>query len=332
LKMKRIQLELFFGDSVRKLNIRRIRSDKSRLGQVLTNLLSNAIKFADTSVDRREIRVDVNVSFNSPKEGTCLPPDEDEIPENSAAPIYLYLAVKDSGPGLKPDDLNLLFKRFQQGSNSHDVFGGSGLGLFVSRKLCDLMNGRIDVDSIFGQGATFRFYIQSFNCPVEADMGDITPDDSDTRMVFPNNEMPAPVIPPNMLSSRPHVLITEDNLINQTVLNRQLKSAGYLTSLASHGQQAIDQIRALAKQQQIFDAILMDCEMPVMDGLTAVREIRRLEAASEIPGPNRIYALTGNARAGQVESAREAGMDDVLIKPYKIDQLLNKLRSSRPMI
>jgi len=105
-----------------------------------------------------------------------------------------------------------------------------------------------------------------------------------------------------------------------------------LTSLASHGQQAIDQIRALAKQQQIFDAILMDCEMPVMDGLTAVREIRRLEAASEIPGPNRIYALTGNARAGQVESAREAGMDDVLIKPYKIDQLLKKLRSSRPMI
>ena len=98
----------------------------------------------DTSVDRREIRIDVDASFSAPKEGTCLPPDEDQIPENPAAPIYLYLAVKDSGPGLKPDDLNLLFKRyllqwnkscpfltsprFQQGSNSHDVFGGSGLG------------------------------------------------------------------------------------------------------------------------------------------------------------------------------------------------------------
>ncbi|KIJ50954.1 hypothetical protein M422DRAFT_776871 [Sphaerobolus stellatus SS14] len=335
LKMKRIKLELNFRDSVSRLNIRRIRSDKSRLGQVLTNLLSNAIKFADTSVDRREIQVDVGVSFNLPKEGTCLPPDEDHIPENPAAPIYLYVAVKDSGPGLQPDDLHLLFKRFQQGSNSHDVFGGSGLGLFVSRKLCDLMNGRIDVDSVFGQGATFRFYIQAFNCPVDADpepgaVRSITQHESETKQTFPNNN-PIPIIPLNMLSSRPHVLITEDNLINQTFFSRQLKGAGFLTSLASNGLQAIEHIKGFAERQQLFDAILMDCEMPVMDGLTAVREIRRLEAAGELPGRNRIYALTGNARAGQVESAREAGMDDVVIKPYKIDQLINKIRSARPI-
>jgi len=257
---------------------------------------------------------------------------EDQIPENPSSPMYLYVAVKDSGPGLKPDDLHLLFRRFQQGSNSHDIFGGSGLGLFVSRKLCDLMDGRIDVDSIYGQGATFRFYIQAFNCPVEPDpegtVGNVTYDITEISLPSTNQTI---ILPPNMLSSRPHVLITEDNLINQTVLNRQLKGAGFLTSLASNGQQALEQIHALAKQQQMFHVILMDCEMPVMDGLTAVREIRRMEASGEIPGRNRVFALTGNARAGQVESAREAGMDDVLIKPYKIDQLLHKLRGGRQL-
>jgi len=337
LKMKRIRMALQFGDSIQRLHIRRIRSDKSRLAQVLTNLLSNAIKFADTSVNKREIQVTVDVSFRPPKEGTCLPPKEDRIPDNPAAPLYLYVAVKDSGPGLKPDDLTVLFQRFQQGSNSHDVFGGSGLGLFVSRKLCDLMNGRIDVDSIYGKGATFRFFIQASNSPMGPDSREI----SDNSMKNENTTKTSPsrsnsvefAVASEGRPSAPHILITEDNLINQTVLNRQLKGAGFSTTLASHGQQAIDRIRALASaaaadktSRRLFDAILMDCEMPVMDGLTAVREIRRLETSGELPGRNRIYALTGNARSGQVESARDAGMDDVFIKPYKLDELLFKLR------
>lgn len=333
LKMKRISLDLTFGDSIRLLRVRRIRSDKSRLGQVLTNLLSNAIKFADTSVDERKIQVTVDVSFDPPREGTCLPPLEDKIPEDPAAPIYLYISVKDSGPGLHPDDLALLFKRFQQGSNSHDVFGGSGLGLFVSRKLCDLMNGRIDVDSVYGHGATFRFFIQALNSPVGPDSAEASDPD-----IYHNNTIidvartktsePPSTSRNTSPSYRGHILITEDNLINQTILNRQLKGAGFLTTLAANGQQALDCIRALAAEQRFFDVILMDCEMPVMDGLTAVREIRRLETSGELKGRNRIFALTGNARSGQVESAKSAGMDDVLIKPYKLDELLMKLLPS----
>ncbi|KAF8576294.1 hypothetical protein K439DRAFT_1640612 [Ramaria rubella] len=334
LKMKGISMYLHFGESIRKLRIRRIRSDKSRLAQVLTNLLSNAIKFADTSVDKREIEVNVEVSFGPPDQGNCLPPSEDEAPDDPAAPIYLYVAVKDSGPGLKPDDLTLLFKRFQQGSNSHDVFGGSGLGLFVSRKLCDLMDGRINVDSIYGQGATFRFFIQASNSPMGPENREITASDlsNERRATRPGPRSPE-IGRRAGGTAHPHILITEDNLINQTVLNRQLKGAGFITTLASNGQQAIERIRALAFTynaqpvlSKLFDAILMDCEMPVMDGLTAVREIRRLEASGELPGRNRIYALTGNARAGQVQSALDAGMDEVLIKPYRLDELLFKLR------
>ncbi|GJJ11735.1 hypothetical protein Clacol_005973 [Clathrus columnatus] len=305
LKMKRIRLDLIFGDSLRRLHVRRIRSDKSRLGQVLTNLLSNAIKFVDTSVDRREISVSVDVSFNPPQEGSCLPPLEDQIPDDPAAPIYLYIAVKDSGPGLHPDDLALLFKRFQQGSNSHDVFGGSGLGLFVSRKLCDLMNGRIDVDSVFGEGATFRFFIQTINSPVG-------PDSLEASDLSVYNNTFVDVSHENINTP----LHSNKNSLLNTRGHRQLKGAGFSTTLAANGQQALDSIKQLSDEGKIFNAILMDCEMPVMDGLTAVREIRRLEMSGTIKGKNNIFALTGNARAGQVESAMSAGMDDVVVRCF----------------
>jgi signal transduction histidine kinase len=161
--------------------------DRRRSSRRRTNLLSNGIKFTDTSSGKRDILVTINVSRRAPPEDApCLPPDgpEERLSE-LPAPVYLYCTVRDSGPGLRPDDLALLFRRFQQGSvstpyiaarrrahgkrtrpqNSHNVFGGSGLGLFVSRKLCDLMDGRIDVNSVYGEGAAFRFYIKALAIP-----------------------------------------------------------------------------------------------------------------------------------------------------------------------
>jgi len=123
-------------------------------------------------------------------------------------------------------------------------------------------------------------------------------------------------------------------LINQTVLKRQLQKEGCTTELANHGAQAIQKLVELANKNtnvagpHKFDAVLMDCEMPVMDGYTAVRQIRKMEAEGKLPNRNRIFALTGNARQGQVESAREAGMDDVFIKPYKFKELMARLRKS----
>ncbi|KAI5119585.1 hypothetical protein M0805_006470 [Coniferiporia weirii] len=329
LKMKGINLNLDFGHSFKRLGIQRVRSDKSRFGQVITNLLSNGIKFTDTSSNKRDIHVNVDVSLREPApDGPCVPPDEPTDLENEGpldpnlpSRIFVFVAVKDSGPGLKPGDLALLFKRFQQGSNSHNVFGGSGLGLFVSRKLCDLMGGRIDVDSIYGEGATFRFFVEATTAPpVFRIHGQLSDQD------------PSVIMGGVVKASGPlHILVTEDNLINQTVLNRQLLKAGCTTALANNGLQAIEKIRSLLINTNgctTFDAILMDCEMPVMDGITAVREIRKLEEAGDFPVRNRIFALTGNARAGQIQSAREAGMDEVIIKPYRLDELLAKIQES----
>ncbi|THH05145.1 hypothetical protein EW145_g5011 [Phellinidium pouzarii] len=314
LKMKRINLNLTFGDSFKRLGVERVRSDKSRFGQVITNLLSNGIKFTDTSSNKRYIHVTVDVSRRAPSpDGPCVPPDvsddsEDSAPLDPDSPnqIFVFVAVKDSGPGLKPGDLALLFKRFQQGSNSHNVFGGSGLGLFVSRKLCDLMGGRIDVDSVYGEGATFRFFVEAITAPpIFRDRGQLS--DQDPSVIMGG------VV---KASERLHILVTEDNLINQTVLNRQLLKAGCTTTLANNGLQAIEKAKDLLSNREgrkTFDVILMDCEMPVMDGLSAVREIRKLEKSGEFPIRNRVFALTGNARAGQIQSAREAGMDEVIV-------------------
>ncbi|KAL5511938.1 hypothetical protein ACEPAH_5157 [Sanghuangporus vaninii] len=336
LKMKRINLNTTFGDSLRRLGINSVRSDKLRFGQVITNLLSNAIKFTDTSNDKRDISITVEVSRRAPgPDEPCVSPreplgisSEDDKPIDGHMPttIFIFVAVRDSGPGLNPDDLALLFKRFQQGSNSHNVFGGSGLGLFVSRKLCDLMGGRIDVDSTFGEGATFRFFVEATTASTSVEHHDVHPDyETETSGdLFADMEEVKATMPL-------HILITEDNLINQTVLNRQLLKAGCTTSLANNGMQAIKKIRSLAESdglRKTFDAILMDCEMPVMDGLTAVREIRKMEQTGELPVRSRIYALTGNARAAQIESALEAGMDEVIIKPYRLDELISKIQSS----
>ncbi|KAG8934136.1 hypothetical protein FRC02_010513 [Tulasnella sp. 418] len=373
LKMKKIEMSVSFGRSLERFEITHVSADKARFAQVVTNLLSNAIKFTDTSPppDRR-IHVYVDVSPRPPASIQCVPPvlNDNEVEQAVArfkeepwADVYIYVAVSDSGPGLKRSDLALLFQRFQQGSNSDNVFGGSGLGLFVSRKLCDLMGGNIDVDSVYGQGATFRFYICAKVAPLpapaqpvaipsgqvgsheERDSGATASPNSESAVTGlvtarieavrrQQQEVLENMAPPTQTQF--HVLITEDNIINQTVLNRQLKKAGFKTAVASNGKQAIEQVLKLQKKGEDegerrgyrFDCILMDCEMPVMDGLTATREIRRLEISGELTGKNRIIALTGNARSGQVDSALASGMDMVLIKPYKLDELIQAIRDS----
>ncbi|KIO32181.1 hypothetical protein M407DRAFT_18753 [Tulasnella calospora MUT 4182] len=353
LKMKKIHLNMNIGQSVVVLNVDRVSSDRTRFAQILTNLMSNgeygtrqgcrkvqlmtlaAIKFTDIApVPDRQIVLYLEVSLDPPQANKCiappLPQNVDEIKEKVKSPgtlIYVYVAVQDSGPGLKPGDLTLLFQRFQQGSNSHEVFGGSGLGLFVSRKLCELMGGNIDVDSVYGQGATFRFYLQMKIAAEPEPKPKPSPES-------PVKAKPAVAAPPAPSQTAYHILITEDNIINQTVLNRQLKQAGFTTELAANGKEALEKIKRLAfgtdnidpSLPRRFDAILMDCEMPVMDGHTATREIRRLESEGVLPLRNRIIALTGNARQGQVEASLQAGMDDVMIKPYKIDELVLKIR------
>ncbi|KAG8900969.1 hypothetical protein FRB99_005659 [Tulasnella sp. 403] len=346
LRMKRIKLDIKLGDSVYVLDVKRVSSDRTRFSQIVTNLMSNAIKFTDISpAADRHIVLYLDLSLDPPAGDKCIAPAIDIVDlatirrkvKTPGTVVYVYVAVQDAGPGLKPGDLSLLFQRFQQGSNSHEVFGGSGLGLFVSRKLCELMGGNIDVDSVYGQGATFRFFIQvktGREIPNEAESATTS---SVPSHVAPPTVPMGPVGPSSQTAY--HILITEDNIINQTVLNRQLKYAGFTTELANNGKEALERVKKLAlgtdnidpALPRRFDAILMDCEMPVMDGNTATKEIRRLEKEGILPLRNRIIALTGNAREGQVEAALNAGMDDVVIKPYKIDELVFKIRDRATM-
>ncbi|KAF8312813.1 hypothetical protein DL93DRAFT_2228831 [Clavulina sp. PMI_390] len=318
LKMKSIQFDLVLGESVKALHASPVRMDRVRFAQIVTNLLSNAIKFTDISPQStREIYVQVQVSSKPPLPNSALPSSTsiDDAPrpgEEHDGPIFIFVSVKDSGPGLKPEDLALLFQRFAQGSNSHEVFGGSGLGLFVSRRLCELMGGRIEVDSQYGQGAAFQFFVQGTMAKVSNNQG--------------NGGKPELQTLSRHLSRPPRVLITEDNQINQKILNRQLNMGGCETVLASNGLEAIEAVKKFhGEEQTLFDVILMDCEMPVMSGYDATREIRRMESEGMFER-NHIIALTGNARSAQIQSARDAGMDDVMIKPYKIEELLHVIR------
>ncbi|CAE7191946.1 unnamed protein product, partial [Rhizoctonia solani] len=127
-----------------------------------------------------------------------------------------------------------------------------------------------------------------------------------------------------------------DNKINQNVLARQMKRAGFTIALASNGLEAIQAIDKAELQSgtesrsERFDVVLMDLEMPVLDGFAATREIRRRESLGTLRKRNFIIALTGNARLEQVQAARDAGVDDVMIKPYQIDALISKMRGGAP--
>ncbi|KAG9107751.1 hypothetical protein FRC07_008581, partial [Ceratobasidium sp. 392] len=354
LASKNIDFKLDLGRETDSLGITTVCTDRSRFAQIITNLMSNAIRFTDMSTGRREIEVSFEIALEPPVDDSCAPPNlpgrarysRSPDPDASSDPAYIYVSVKDSGPGLQKEDLALLFQRFQQGSNAHHVFGGSGLGLFVCRQLCTLMGGRIEVESETGNGATFRFFIQgslpATGYPGQAPLvaarvrrsGSIHSRASGvSKTSGKSGSRPLPETP-NLRLHRPlHVLITEDNKINQTVLARQMKRAGFTYALASNGLEAVHAIEAADKAgssglvPRTFDVVLMDLEMPVMDGFAATREVRKREADKSLKSRSFIIVLTGNARLEQVEAAREAGADDVMIKPYQIESLMAKMRA-----
>ncbi|KAG9096794.1 hypothetical protein FRC06_008307 [Ceratobasidium sp. 370] len=288
-------------------------ADKARFAQIVTNLCSNAIRFTDLVQGERTITITVDVSPLAPAEGSpCVPPEPQHSPGVlDPQRMFVYVSVADSGPGVHPDDVALLFKRP------------------TPALIAQIPTG-------YCNGATFRFFI-------EATLPQPTNFD-------PAGSLERPGAVPRRIKAlrRPggtkdprhvgvHILITEDNQINQSVLNRQLTKAGCVTTLASNGLEAIERICSLAQHgdsrlpasRNSFDVILMDLEMPVMDGLTAVQEIRRMESTGTLPRRNLIVAITGNAREGHKQSAIDAGMDMVFVKPYKIDEILEQVALAR---
>ncbi len=264
--------------------------DPTRLLQILVNLLGNAIKFTE----RGKITLTVGV---------------DQV----EGELYmLHWAVSDSGIGIAPEVMNRLFHPFSQVDLSTTrKYGGTGLGLAICKRLCELMNGTIWVESKSGQGSTFHFTGQLAKGTA-------------TRIETTNgiaSAVGAIKFDPNFAQKHPHrILVVEDNIVNQKVITRILTRLGYKADIANNGYEAID-----AVQVEKYDILLMDMQMPEMDGLEATRRIRSMLPECEQPT---IIAMTAAVTIEEQQMVTAAGMDAFVSKPIDINQLTNCLQSS----
>jgi two-component system sensor histidine kinase/response regulator len=254
---------------------RRLVGDSLRLGQVLLNYANNAVKFTEAG----EIAIRVRVETRTPQQ------------------VLLHFSVSDTGIGLTQEQIGRLFQSFTQADTSTTrKFGGTGLGLAISKKLAELMGGEVGVESKPGSGSTFWFSAQ---LGIAAAAPDALPADS-----------PADAALTDALR-RVHgarVLLVEDNDINQEVARELLQDIGLVVDIADNGQVALQMVRGNA-----YDLVLMDMQMPVMDGVTATREIRKLPGMAQLP----IVAMTANAMEQDRRKCKEAGMNDTVIKPFE---------------
>ncbi|KAH9215859.1 hypothetical protein DL95DRAFT_336059 [Leptodontidium sp. 2 PMI_412] len=336
-----IQIAFAVEPSYHTSNIDFVFCDPVRLTQIFINLLTNAIKFT-RSESTRSISVSLGASVNKPPKDHVphirwFPSKDSSAVQDltlrrdwgTGQQVYLYFTVKDTGRGLSEQEKDRLFHRFSQASpKTHVQYGGSGLGLFISRELTELQGGEIGVDSKEGAGSTFAFYIKarrSVDVPSNPSNGS-TPNllPADTNHSSPRD---------SKVRRNYHILLVEDNLINQKVLSKQLRSAGCIVHVANHGGEAIDFLAKTAlwhdcKKSGIgmnLSLILMDLEMPIMDGLACTRRIRDLENEGKIDGHVPIIAVTANTRMEQLEMAITSGMDDIVAKPFQIPELMQKM-------
>ncbi|KAG9838405.1 putative histidine kinase HHK19p, partial [Aureobasidium melanogenum] len=309
--------------------------DTGRVMQILINLVSNAIKFTRTRTKGpKNVTVRVGASKTRPLD---LPVDftiaralQDSIydtAEFSENACYLWFTVEDTGIGMNSEEQKRIFSRFAQGSiRTHKTYGGSGLGLFISRTLSELQGGEIGVSSEPEKGSTFAFFVKAHTTspPQVQENGDGL-----SRLPSPaTHDLQPGKIPVS-------VLIVEDNAVNQRVLERSLKVKGYVTHVANHGQEALDFLKTtklwkgneFSRTAPDIDVVLMDVEMPVMDGLECARNIRNFQRTGEMRSNLPIIAASANARAEQVQMALEAGMDDSITKPFRIPELTPKIDS-----
>ncbi|GAA6018410.1 hypothetical protein JCM10207_000884 [Rhodosporidiobolus poonsookiae] len=336
-RSKGIELKLVIGSSLARLGPRaRVFADPARLTQVLVNLLSNAIRFTAKS-EVRQVTLAVEVSGRPPDRDTPLvPPEETEYTIDRQKPVYLFFSVEDTGPGMNEEETGRLFAKFMQASPfTHTTWGGSGLGLWIARNLCELQAGRIEVASTVGKGSIFRCFITARSVDAGLPKDHERPVAVIEGITAPNAARGAA---PTVFLAKPGeqslplkgltILCCEDNQINRTVLKRQLTKEGCENVLlACDGQEGLDILNG--REVGEIDCILMDIEMPVMDGLAATRAIRTAEQQGRRSGHQRIIGLTGNARNAQKDAALDAGMDTVVTKPYKVPDLIEKILNSQ---
>ncbi len=249
--------------------------DALRLKQVLYNLVSNAIKFTTEGM----VTLSVEQTQKVGQELHCL------------------FAVRDTGIGLTDEQMGKLFSAFSQADSTVTrKFGGTGLGLAISRNIALMMGGDIWVESTLGKGSTF---FCSVIFPISPKQEII--DCYEKHIV--SGEIPQGV---------GHILLVEDNEINQFIAAELLQKGGYTVDIANHGQEALDMLK-----NNVYDLVLMDIQMPILDGLTTTRKIREQDEFAKLP----IIAMSAHAMSGDKEKSLASGMDDHLTKPINPDLL-----------
>ncbi|KAH5248824.1 hypothetical protein HBI70_215780 [Parastagonospora nodorum] len=427
-KAARVELSYTVDQSYREMDLNWVSLDPTRLLQILINLLTNAIKFTRLEATRRvtvtlcasitaPISDPKGISFNEEK----LVEEDHHLKEDwkkDRSLLFLQFLVADTGRGLSETERGSLFNRFSQASpRTHIHYGGSGLGLFISRRLTELQGGAIGLKSAPEKGSTFSFYIKTRRViPAMVRKGSlpsVLPEDIKHRPQTPLTDMSRPPPPIRMqthmiksLNSSPqlirqatfrrrsslahsetpvelpgqtflpdlaeakaapkilpvmHVLVVEDNLVNQKVLAKQLRNLGCVVSVANHGREALDflertkywnhnssrpNLTSRRKSYHIpctepppayhideadmpldLSVICMDWEMPIMNGLEAVRQIRQLEVDGVLVERIPVIGVTANVRQQQIDIAMAAGMDDVVGKPFHVTELLARMKS-----
>ena len=265
--------------------------DLNRLRQIIINLVGNSIKFTEHG------RVGLSIALDS------------STPEE----LLLHFVVSDTGLGIAPEKQKLIFTAFSQADSSTTrKFGGTGLGLTICSRLVELMGGEIWVESVLGQGSQFHFTAKL----ARGKLGVRTTGTSQTQ-----TDSSSPIAVHTVLKEprRLRVLLAEDNAVNQKIASRVLEKRGYEVTVAANGRLAL---AALDRAQ--FDVVLMDVQMPEMDGFetTAAIRARERETGNHIP----IIAMTAHAMQGDRERCIAAGMDNYVSKPLKVSELLEILQ------
>jgi CheY-like chemotaxis protein len=284
---KKIKMNFEFDEAIPTT----VLGDPGKIKQILNNLISNAIKFTHSG---GEISIIAKL--------LVLHKDD----------LTLQISVKDTGIGIPPAAQSKIFDMFSQADESTTrKFGGTGLGLTITKQLIELMGGKIELYSDGVSGSIFVLYLTLGiqNAP------QVTSASSTTATSTVNADKAS--------SFNAHVLIVEDNELNQEVAQDLLQLLGCHTDLVVSGEGALE---AIKKKQ--YDFILMDCQMPGMDGFVTTQRIRELESNEnqDDSKKNIIIALTANALKGTRERCLEAGMNDYLTKPINLDQLKDTIQ------
>jgi signal transduction histidine kinase len=276
---KRLPIKLLIGKEVPPF----VKGDPVRLKQIVINLVNNAIKFTEKG----------NITVSIEKKST----------ENEN--IQLLFKVTDTGIGISPEGQKKLFQSFSQVDKSTTrKYGGTGLGLMISKNLTQMMDGEIGLESVEGVGSTFWFtvFLKTSNEQEykETHLNDDNSEGGKTRMQLKLN-----------------ILLAEDNKINQKVATLNLNNLGHQVTIANNGKEAVEQF-----ENGDYDLIFMDVQMPLMDGIDACKKIRELENSSDSMKKIPIIAMTANTSEDERKKYRKAGMDGYISKPFKQKELV----------